>query len=292
MKKLSSLVLVCFLVVLLAVFPVLAYSNWQPAASANDNLGALVLELRKAYELALTNRAASPDFLADLEKLVFSFEALTRPEGQSKTPTRTWAPAVNVLDPSMILAYKANVGTVYYVVVKGQDGDRVWGDGVYTYDSDLGMAAVHAGVLAVGQTDIVAVKMLPGQSEYKQTTRNGIASRSWGSYDHSYSFVDYDKSTLLIKSADLSLFEGLIGRTFAFQVTGSTNGGIWGSTVYTYDSDLGTAAVHAGLAKNGETVVVMVTIREGLSEYLASERNGVSSRSWGAYRFSFSLQNP
>jgi hypothetical protein len=44
-------------------------------------------------------------------------------------------------------------------------------------------------------------------------------------------------------------FREHVGETFYFEVTGQTGRSIWGTEVYTLDSDLGTAAVHIGAKK-------------------------------------------
>ncbi len=81
-----------------------------------------------------------------------------------------------------------------------------------------------------------------------------------------------------------------IGATFYFRVRGATEGPIWGTDIYAADSALATAAVHAGLVKPGETGFIKVTIVPPLTQYLGSERNGVTSSNFGrfgkAYRLS------
>ena len=72
-------------------------------------------------------------------------------------------------------------------------------------------------------------------------------------------------------------------------MTGRTNGSIWGSDTYTDDSDLGTAAVHAGLLKPGQTGVVQVTLLPGMAGYLASRRHGVSTNSYAAWTGSYRI---
>jgi len=42
------------------------------------------------------------------------------------------------------------------------DGGNAWGTGIYSDDSDLGVAAVHAGILKVGETKTVKITILPG----------------------------------------------------------------------------------------------------------------------------------
>jgi len=48
---------------------------------------------------------------------------------------------------------------------------------------------VHAGVLTVGQTKEIYVKVVEGQSNYEGTTRNGVSTSGYGGWDLSYQFV-------------------------------------------------------------------------------------------------------
>jgi hypothetical protein len=66
--------------------------------------------------------------------------------------------------------------------------------------------------------------------------------------------------------------------------------GVWGTDVYTDDSDLGLVLVHAGWIKwggpqsgegDGDCVVVDVRIVPPLLKYTATERNGFRTRGWG-----------
>ena len=58
----------------------------------------------------------------------------------------------------------------------------------------------------------------------------------------------------------LSGFQGQVGKLFAFKVTGAVGNTVWGSDVYTTDSALATAAVHAGVLTAGKTGTVKVRI--------------------------------
>ena len=73
------------------------------------------------------------------------------------------------------------------------------------------------------------------------------------------------------------------GTTFYFRVTGASDGSVWGTDVYTGDSSLTVAAVHAGAVKLGETAVVRVTVMRPLHHYQGSVRNGVTSNDYGPY---------
>ena len=73
------------------------------------------------------------------------------------------------------------------------------------------------------------------------------------------------------------------GTTYYFRVTGTTDGSVWGTDVYTGDSSLAIAAVHAGAVTPGETAVVRVTVVRPLNSYQGSVRNGVASHDYERY---------
>lgn len=74
---------------------------------------------------------------------------------------------------------------------------------------------------------------------------------------------------------NLTAFRGRNDETFLFDVTGTTNGSVWGSGPYTDDSNLAAAAVHAGALKAGERGLVAVKILPEMSSYVGSDNNGV-----------------
>jgi len=79
--------------------------------------------------------------------------------------------------------------------VTGDDTGSLWGTDVYTDDSSLATAAVHAGVLHRGETGIVKVQILPGRSQYEGTSRHGVVSRSYGAWGGSYRVSPGDGNT-------------------------------------------------------------------------------------------------
>ncbi|TVR32533.1 MAG: hypothetical protein EA404_07035 [Spirochaetaceae bacterium] len=69
------------------------------------------------------------------------------------------------------------------------DVATLWGEDIYTDDSEIGGAAVHAGVLTLaGGT--VTLEVLPGEDSYPGTTSNGITSEEWDQWYRSYRFVE------------------------------------------------------------------------------------------------------
>lgn len=79
---------------------------------------------------------------------------------------------------------------------------------------------------------------------------------------------------------NLIAYNQKIGETMTFSVTGRTGGTVWGSGPYTTDSELATAAVHAGILKDGETGPVRVTIVASPPDFAESTANGVSTGNW------------
>lgn len=65
---------------------------------------------------------------------------------------------------------------------------QIWGTDIYTDDSPVAVAAVHAGkVTAAGGR--VCVEILPGRESYAASSRNGITSETWDVWEGSYRFV-------------------------------------------------------------------------------------------------------
>lgn len=74
--------------------------------------------------------------------------------------------------------------------------------------------------------------------------------------------------------------------TYTFPA-GGTAYGIWGTDIYTDDSSIGTAAVHAGLITFASGGTVTIEIRAGQASYTGSTRNGVTTSSYGEWSGSF-----
>lgn len=89
----------------------------------------------------------------------------------------------------------------------------------------------------------------------------------------------------------LGSYRGKNGEVFFFKVTGATTRKAWGSGVYTDDSSLATAAVHAGVLKAGESGVVKVTILEGQNSYDGSTENDVTTSGYGQWGGSFKVES-
>ena len=79
-----------------------------------------------------------------------------------------------------------SIGDRVTIPVTGRRGGPVWGDNLYTLDSDPGTAAVHAGLLDVGETKLVEFWVVPSPKSYSAEERNGVKSQRWGRYKAAY----------------------------------------------------------------------------------------------------------
>lgn len=89
-------------------------------------------------------------------------------------------------DPGILNEYANRIGETFYFDITGQVGHSIWGSEVYTADSHLATAAVHAGILKVGQRGIVKVTIIKSPEPHRGSTANGATSSNWGSYTASY----------------------------------------------------------------------------------------------------------
>lgn len=84
---------------------------------------------------------------------------------------------------------KELVGTVTAPSAGGQPGG-VWGTDIYTLDSNLAAAALHAGIVTPGQTAVVRVRVVASPPQFQPSTRNGVSSTGYGNYPAGgYEFV-------------------------------------------------------------------------------------------------------
>ena len=87
-------------------------------------------------------------------------------------------------DPGNLEGYRNRVGECFYFHTQGRLTGPLWGTDTYTSDSNLGTAAVHAGLLTVGQVGIVKVTIVSPIPFYPGSTRNGATSHSWSTGWH------------------------------------------------------------------------------------------------------------
>jgi beta-lactamase regulating signal transducer with metallopeptidase domain len=329
-------------------------------------------------------------------------------------------------DPGDATQFRGQHPRQILLMVTGRTDGQVWGNGVYSDDSTIAAAAVHAGLLQPGQTGLIMLTVLPGQDHYDGSVSNGVTSMSYGPWPGSYSiagavstgrgyapqpggvplrddeggvigapnrtgidvpysfdasgggqfqrlpagddvnlqYFPYDgtarsdrpltttdqpatnnpfdqgkpdgtqnnlgsgqgayqlwvhraprtspqnnaatgqvpggvpvtrvplgwqqnalgsgEPTLDALRDDAAAAIAKTGHPLVLErlVTGTTTGTVWGSDVYTDDSSIEAAAVHAGVLRDGEQGWVRITLLPDVGRYTGSERNGVTSQDW------------
>lgn len=159
----------------------------------------------------------------------------------------------------------------------------VWGTDVYTDDSGLCRSALHAGVIS-SQGGLITVTRGAGRPLYIGTVRNGVSSSDYPATARSMVFKGTAPPPpgpgLCPKQLGISRD---LPTPFTCRCTAEAaqSGGVWGTDVYTDDSALCRAAVHAGsLTIEGGTITV--TRNPGRQLYVGTTRNGVVSSDYPA----------
>lgn len=189
-----------------------------------------------------------------------------------------------------VTALPGNPGTEFTITCPANcTSGAVWGTSPYTDDSAVCVAAIHAGALtAAGGTTTIAI--VPGQDSYPAGSANGISTSQWGSWGRG--FVFQTAAVQLTCGQNAQTLAGEPGRTYLVNCPSNcTSSTIWGAGVYSDDSAVCTAAIHAGVLSTagGRTVV---TIAPGQASYPATTSNGVTSSSWGNWGRSFTVTAP
>ena len=174
------------------------------------------------------------------------------------------------------------------------DSGSIYGTGMYTTDSSICTAAVHAGVITEQKGGMVRVRPGPGCGHYSGTRQNGVLSTGWGPYQASFWFEGHGNGKCPAVTeggrcpsfTEIPVAQARAG--FSCQCPPNASAAsVWGTGLYTTDSDICTAAVHVGAI--GERKGGMVTVRSapGCNRYVSSPRNGVESQDWGPYSSSY-----
>jgi hypothetical protein len=192
-------------------------------------------------------------------------------------------------------AYRGRNGErfVYTCPRYGAPG-AVWGTDLYTDDSSVCTAAVHTGSITLAGGGTVTIEIRPGEQAYTGSTRNRITSSSYPAWSGSFVVVSAVPQEAGIGeggadwAANAARFRPFVGAQFRYTCpAGGPIGTVWGTDVYTDDSSVCTAAVHAGRITVAAGGTVIIEMRDGQAEYTASTRNGIESRPYPAWGGSF-----
>jgi hypothetical protein len=203
-------------------------------------------------------------------------------------------------------AHRSKQGTRLTVgCVGGGVISAVWGTGVYTDDSSICTAAVHAGLITVVRGGVVTLKITAGQASYTGSTQHGVASGSWGRFSGSFQFIGSARplpsrsrrtatgTATIPWNKTARHLRTLVARRFTFKCPPSGRlYTVWGSSIYTDDSSICSAAVHAGYIGVVRGGTVTLEMQSGQSAYQGSLRNGVRTASWRSWSRSFIFSVP
>ena len=173
----------------------------------------------------------------------------------------------------------------------------VWGSDIYTSDSSICTAAVHSGLITYQQGGTVTIELRPGRTIYGCSERNGVTTSDYGSYQHSFVFKtpnpealvrEADEQTPVLWKTSASMVGSETGKTYKFKCPpGGKESNVWGTDIYTADSSICNAAVHAGKLTSESGGSVTIELRPGESSYKGTTRNGIRTNDYGAYGRSF-----
>ncbi|MGP1353699.1 MAG: LCCL domain-containing protein [Parasphingopyxis sp.] len=168
------------------------------------------------------------------------------------------------------------------------NGGGIWGSVIYTDDSRICRAAVHAGAIT-RNGGMVRLEMLPGRDRYRGSERQGLVSQSFGEWPASYRFLwsDPRDNARALRCPDtarnIAFGEAIRCRCLGID---SRDGTVWGTGVYTDGSRICRAAAHSGVI--GESGGIVIVRREaGRTRYQGSMRFGIASLDHGEWDGSF-----
>lgn len=182
----------------------------------------------------------------------------------------------------------------------GGTAHSVWGSDIYTADSSICTAGVHSGLITYQQGGSVTIKLRPGRTVYGCSERNGVTTSPYGSYQHSFVFKTANTEAVVREAEDqipvlwstsATMVSGETGKTYKFKCpSNGKEGTVWGTDIYTLDSSICNAAVHAGKLASESGGSVTIELRPGESSYKGSTRNGIKTNDYGQYGRSFAVK--
>jgi len=225
----------------------------------------------------------------------------TTPSSSSSSPSSATGPATETTWAATATSLNGADGqTLTLACPPGGEPHSVWGTDIYTADSSICTAAVHSGLITFQQGGTVTIELRPGKTIYGASERNGVTTNTYGSWDHSFVFKTPNTEKILRAAQDVTpvlwntsatVVGFAPGKTLMFLCpAGGKPSSVWGTDIYTLDSSICTAAVHAGRINLESGGPVTLEMRPGESSYKGSLRNGIKSSDYEQYGSSFVLK--
>jgi len=192
----------------------------------------------------------------------------------------------------------AKVGETFTLACSpGGAEHSVWGTDIYTSDSSICTAGVHSGLITYQQGGTVTIELRPGRAIYGSSERNGVTTSPYGSYQQSFVFKTPNTETVVREAEDqtpalwnmsASMVSFEPGKILKFKCPpGGKESTVWGTDIYTVDSSICNAAVHAGKLTSESGGSVTIELRPGETSYKGTTRNGIRTSDYGKYGQSF-----
>ncbi len=137
-------------------------------------------QLRKQTASQLRQLQDKYTKMGKLDEAVAIRDVVRQLGGEAPTSSNT------LPDPGSVGRYRGVVTHPLYFEVVGAIEGSLWGTDVYTDDSRLAVAVVHAGVLRIGEKGVVKVILMPGQATYNGSVRHGVMSNGYATYAGSF----------------------------------------------------------------------------------------------------------
>jgi hypothetical protein len=163
----------------------------------------------------------------------------------------------------------------------------IYGTLIYSFDSIACMSAIHSGILKSNESNMILLKALPGMSFYQGTMQYGIQSTSIDKSDYSFQ-IEEAPAVILIDCktpASTPQFAGTLGMKFLVrcpQKCSKVPHYVFGNNLYSGDSSICQAAIHAG-ALNDRGGEVQFMIEPGQKLYFRKRAFGIESKERDSY---------
>jgi hypothetical protein len=217
-------------------------------------------------------------------------------------------PSASVVAPSArpvvpVDPYAAGLWAVTAADVYGRDGSifafncpslgefaPIWGTGDYTVDSSVCTAAAHLAFIGLERGGIVQIALAPGQPSYHGNELNDVISQPSGPRERSFEIAGLaDPQDVASWRATAESDRAAIGSILTYDCPPGVmvQQPIWGTSTYTDDSAICTAAVHSGRITREDGGRVRIEIRPGQDAYQPAELNGIRSEPYGHWDGSY-----
>ena len=261
--------------------------------------------------MSLIARSLSPAFVGYASALLLALAF--SPAGDAQSPE---APSAAAVEPprlscgDSLRALAVEAGETRVVSCPRRcTRQPVWGTSPYSADSSVCAAAVHAGVVSSSSGGLVEVRASGAVQSFEGSEQNGVRSQAWGPWPLSFTLAAASVQPNTAASAQTRAQRASTDRYRPVEcakqvrdISGEEDdeilllcpqncatGSVYGVDHYFDGSSACRAAIHAGVITMEDGGLVYIKIGGARQRFAGSERNGVTSRTWGPWTRSFTV---